>query len=230
MDVTQLNTATNPPDGAPCCIYCAQGPATTLDHVVPRCLFGTPPSPNLVTVPACDGCNGRKSTDDTFLRDYLTADLAGNDHPTAAAIFDSKVKRSIKRNQSELANVVRRGPMNRLSLRTPAGLYMGEAVEVPLPDGRIASILFQMARGLYFDSRKTALPQEIPYEVLRYSPDDWDRFASGPFKDKPAKILGDVFECAFICATEDPSITLWLMRFYRRLVFIIETGALVGGK
>lgn len=89
---------------------------------------------------------------------------------------------------------------------------------------------FQIARGLYFDSRKEKLPEGIPYEVLRRSPKDWDFLASEPFKDKPAKFLGDVFECAYICATEDPACTLWLMRFYRRIIFTLETGALVGEK
>lgn len=230
MDVTQFDNAMNPGDRASCCVYCGRSPATTSDHVVPRCLFATPPPPDLVTVPACDICNGKKGTDDTFLRDYLTADLAGHDHPTAKAIFNSKVRRSIRRNQSELAKVVRRGPKKRLPIRTPSGLFVGEAVQVPLPDGLVSSILFQMARGLYFDSRKTRLTHEIPYEVLRRSPDDWGNLTDGPFKDKPPKILGDVFECAFTYATEDPTITLWLMRFYRRIVFTVETGALVGEK
>lgn len=115
-----------------------------------------------------------------------------------------------------------------MSIRTPVGLYVGDAVQVRLPEGRVSSILFQMARGLYFDSQKRPLRQEIPYVALRYSPDAWGRLAAGPFKDGPAKILGDVFECVFRHATEDPSITLWLFRFYRRIVFTVETGALSG--
>jgi hypothetical protein len=222
-----LDKAPVQPDYESLCAYCGEVGPTTRDHVVPRCLFVHPFPKNLVTVPACQVCNGGKGGDDTFLRDYLTSDIVGYDHPTAGTLFGGKVTRAVRHNRSELARLVRQGPARRLALRSPAGLHLGEAIEVPLPDGRIASILFKMVRGLYFDSRKTRLVDEIPYEVLRHPPDAWTRFATA-FKDKAAKVLGDVFECAYMYGTEDPSITLWVMRFYRRIPFTIETGALVG--
>lgn len=131
------------------CTYCLN-PATEVDHPVPRCLFPTPPPPNLVTVPTCKDCNRRKGANDTFLRDFLTCDLEGYDHPHAKDLFEGKVTRSIGRNRSELAKIVRQRPKKPLLVRTPSGLIIGEAVEVILPDDRISSIIFSnSSRSLF---------------------------------------------------------------------------------
>ena len=51
------------------CVYCSIRPATTRDHVIPKCLFLHPYPDNihLVVAPACAYCNGAKSKDDEFL-------------------------------------------------------------------------------------------------------------------------------------------------------------------
>lgn len=55
---------------------------------------------------------------------------------------------------------------------------------------------------------------------------EWDNLVREVFHDKAAKVLGNVFACAFVHATEDPFTTLWLMGFYERMVFTIGTGRL----
>jgi hypothetical protein len=142
----------------------------------------------------------------------------------SAELFKGKVQRAVHRNQSQLAKLVQGSTPKRVEVRTPAGIYLGDAVQVPLPDGLVASILFQMARGLYFDRRKKQLPEDISFKVLRQRADTWVKLATGTFKGKARKTLDEVFECAFIYATEDPSVTCWIMRFYRRVVFTVETG------
>ena len=43
------------------CVYCWKNPATTDDHVIPRCLFIPPLPSNMPTVPACQECNARET-------------------------------------------------------------------------------------------------------------------------------------------------------------------------
>lgn len=47
------------------CVYCGK-PATTKDHVIPRCLLEKPFPPNLPTVPSCKPCNEAYSRDEQY--------------------------------------------------------------------------------------------------------------------------------------------------------------------
>jgi hypothetical protein len=178
-----------------------------------------------LTVPACGRCNATKAADDTFLRDYLTADAAGHEHPVAANLFAGKVSRSVARNQSELARLVQKATRVEVPLLTPAGLLVGKRYGVSLPDGRVSSILFRIMRGLYFKCRKVVFPPDTPYEVLRHPLSEWDIFVREVFHDKPITVLGNVFACTCMHATEDPFTAAWLMCFYERLVFTSRTDA-----
>jgi hypothetical protein len=189
---------------------------------VARCLFPTPPPKGLVTVPACGRCNAKKSRDDTFIRDLFTAQA--REHPVAKDIFDGPVTRAISRNQSELALLVKRSRVVKTPMRTPAGVIVGEAYGVPLPPGRLASILFQVGRGLYFDSRGVVFDPSVPHELLVHPSSEWNNLAGGVFRGHASKVLGDVFACSYMWATEDPFSTLWLLGFYETLVFTLSTG------
>ena len=79
-------------------------------------------------------------------------------------------------------------------------------------------------RGLYFKCRKVVFPPDTPYEVLRHPLSEWDIFVREVFHDRAPKVLGNVFACTYVCATEDPFTTTWLMGFYERVVFSISTG------
>jgi hypothetical protein len=47
------------------CVYCGR-PATTKDHVIPRCLLERPYPPNIPTVPSCRTCNEGYSADEEY--------------------------------------------------------------------------------------------------------------------------------------------------------------------
>ena len=74
----------------------------TREHVIPRCLFIQPYPVNLITVPGCDDCNGRKSADDDFLRDFFAVDVHSSNSPVAKTLFAGTVQRSLSRNSSHL--------------------------------------------------------------------------------------------------------------------------------
>jgi hypothetical protein len=94
------------------------------------------------------------------------------------------------------------------------GLGFGVGASAPramnLPEGRVNSILFRIRGALYFKSRKVVFPPDTPYDVLRHPLSEWDKLLREVFHDKAAKVLGNVFGCAFVHATEDPFTTLWL--------------------
>ena len=143
-----------------------------------------------MTVPACSPCNAAKAADDTFLRDFLTADAAGHEHPVAANLFAEKVRRSVARNQSELARLVQEATLVEAPSLRLLAYSSGSATASHCPEGRVTSILFRIMRGLYFKSRKVVFPPDTPYEVLRHPLSEWDNLVREVFHDKAAKVLG----------------------------------------
>lgn len=206
------------------CAYCGRRLATTRDHVVPQCLFIKPFPPNLITVPACSVCNGEKGRDDTFLRDLLSTDIAGNASPVANQLFETKVLRSRDRGSSEVAKTALALATAR-PLLTKGGIYITESMQAPLDPERVARIVSWIVRGLYFDSQKLRIPSSYRFEVLRYfawefqtlSNTLWQLNWHGP------RLLGNVFGARFARATEDPFVTIWLLCFYERVVFTVFT-------
>jgi hypothetical protein len=197
------------------CCYCGEIKVLTKDHVIPVCLFKQPYPANLITVPACSGCNSARSRNDDYLRDLITTDVYGNQSPIAKGIFEDKVLRSSRRNKSLMV----REFLSRASsepLYTEGGIYLGHFPSAPLDSDRIRSIFSTVAQGLYYDHRRQRIPSSYVFEVLRYHPWDfrnvWEAF--NKMRPNGPRILGDVFGCAYLSAEEDSPTTLWLMWFY----------------
>lgn len=206
------------------CVYCGEEKELTRDHVIPRSLF-TQPVPPLITVPACDACNGSKSRNDDYLRDLLTMDLYGSQHPTAQKLFEGKVLRSHRRNSSHIGrDIISKGRMQ--PLYTRAGIYLGDYPMCAIDPGRIDTIFTMIVRGLYYDARKQRIPDDYTFTLLRYDPWDFKRIWQKVQQDlhpNGPRILGDVFGCTFVSATEDPFSTWWLLAFYGGACFSVDT-------
>jgi hypothetical protein len=175
-------------------------------------------------VDACLPCNRLKGRSDEYLRDFLTLDFRGSRSPIAHEIFESKVRRSHRRNSSELI----RKAMQLVSIEplyTRAGVYLGHFPQTYVDDDRLSHALGMMVKGLFFDARKNRLPDDCRVTIVRHDP--WDYAAVIQAFDLPSKPssrrVGEVFRCAFRWATEDPRLTLWLLLFYGRVLFSATT-------
>jgi len=65
------------PSGKSLCVYCGVL-ADSKDHAPPKCLMLPPLPSNLITLPACEGCNNGFSFDENVVRAFIS--LVGN-HP-----------------------------------------------------------------------------------------------------------------------------------------------------
>lgn len=207
------------------CVYCGAASGRTRDHVIAQALFGAVLPKNLITVPACRECNDGKSRDDSLLRDYLVSDLLASEHPVAREILDMKVSRAIRRNQSELARIVRYSEVRRVPRLTPAGIYLGDAYAMELPKGTINSIIYRIVQGLYFHSRRELLPNNMTYELRRHPPSAWSGFQQTLLStSQPGSIVqGSVFRSMHQHLTDAPTVTIWCLMFYNAVVFSIAT-------
>ena len=77
------------------CIYCG-APASTRDHVPPRCLLEKPLPPDLMTVPSCQSCNTAYSHDEQYLQIVL-AQIGFEPHLMAKVEKGGVVDRALSR-------------------------------------------------------------------------------------------------------------------------------------
>jgi hypothetical protein len=206
------------------CVYCNERLATTRDHVLSKALFPTL-SDNMITVPVCFECNQAKSRDETLLRDMLVTDLNGYEHPAAQELFKGKVKRAIGRNQSELARAARSDAYRQFVFDSK-GLYLGDRLAVPVERGRIDGVLAMMVRGLLFHLTKQHIPQNYVFTAnlmdAAKSEETIKNFVLLPHQGSYS--WGDgVCECIFTQASDNPATTMWLLRFYRGVLFLVDT-------
>lgn len=61
------------------CYNCGTREGTTKDHIIPKTLIPSPRPTNLLTVAACQECNGSFSKDEQYLRDRLAAVIGNPD-------------------------------------------------------------------------------------------------------------------------------------------------------
>ena len=210
-----------PPGDAEICVYCGANPATTRDHVVPRCLFPGKLPDNVLTVKACRRCNQSKSHGEDYLRDYLVADIRASRSPAAQAVFRGKMLASVRRGSSRLAkDFLSNG--RTAPVVTRAGIFLGECVSAPVEAERITTVLTFMLKGLYYRILDKRLPDGCTVVVRTI---DW--LGIGPvwraLQDRPVYGYPGVFVCRFVYADEDNALTNWVFVFYDSVGVIIET-------
>jgi len=226
MASTMSNETTTDKAARALCAYCGIRKGTTRDHVVPRSLFPKPLPKFMVTVPACSACNAEKKCHDDYLRDYLTLDAEGSNHPTAQTIFNGQVKRAITRNRSELGRSLIRniqyGPRF-----TKQGIYRGHYHSFPIDGQRLIGAFSFIVRGLYYYKQRQRLPDSYQFEVARIEP--WGILeildALGQIGANGAYGLGDhgEFLCSFLYLAENPYVTYWLLNFYGSVFVTVST-------
>ena len=99
----------------PICVLCGARAGTTIDHVPPKALF-PPPRPKLITVPACEICNGSASEAEEKFRVYLSA-KSGIDTPNSIDFWKNGGLRTVRNNKKLLGELMSGTP---LFIRSPS--------------------------------------------------------------------------------------------------------------
>lgn len=212
-------------DQAELCAYCGIRPGTTDDHVVARNLFLPPRPDDMVTVPACDDCNGRKSMCDQYLRDMLVADIETYNHPRARRLLDGKAMRAFRSNRSRLAQAARTRARY-VPMHSPGGIYLGHAPSIPLEENIVNEAFQFIARGLHFKLTGKRMPADAQFEVSRVKSDQvqpavtdlMSRGANGPYR------IGEDFVCLQMHAGDDRGNSFWMLGFFDTIFITVAAG------
>lgn len=148
---------THKPTKEPLTCYRCQRPATSDEHVPPKCLFperrdtGGDYRRNLITVPSCDEHNMGKSQDDEFLMAALTG-IVGN-AGVAYTQLRTKLARALGRTHGALLDAVMSDREDLIAV-APNGTAMH--VLRGHPDmRRLIGCLENVARGIYYHEHGT---------------------------------------------------------------------------
>ena len=129
-------------------------PATTKEHVPPKCLFPEQKdlpkdSPslreNLITVPSCEIHNTQRARDDEYILYFLTMHIANNS--TAFKQFHTKILRSYQRNPALMKLITENG--EKVVTVDTYGKTMPSLQIMPDAD-RLNRCFDSIANGLYF--------------------------------------------------------------------------------
>ena len=214
------------------CAYCEERTKVTKDHVIPECLFDDDAEkpPNLITVKACARCNNvLKSGYDDDLRDILTTDIYGSRSPIAQKKLAGKVARSVQAGRADMIEMLlTQGRVE--PLMSLGGIYLGECVTCDLDEGRMSTILSTLVRGLYYHTDKRRIDSRYRFEIFRHYAWDfrdilqefarWNATGNSTIRTRE---LGDVFGYVGSANPHDPSETMWLLWFYRRVFYSVTT-------
>lgn len=213
------------------CIYCQSRPQETSDHVPPKGLFREPRPSNLITVPACRGCNSGFSGDDDYFLN-LALEWAASESGDGRGVAEKRL-RSMKRKEGRNVWKPFFAKVKPVEVYSPGGLYLAKSLEFALDTGRLIRSVNRMIRGLYFEFTKTPLPLGDYARSMLFShyveqhKDEPEATEFVQFISKlPGRVVGEnTFEVRY--AVLDPTLhsSFWYLEFFGRFAFVGVTGA-----
>ena len=210
------------------CIYCGE-PATTRDHVPPKCLVPEENRENLITVPACKKCNQSFSTDDEYFRNVVPLIRHVAENPEAQKLH-SAIRRSLERPQARGFQNAMQKNVKKVPLLTPSGIYYGEGKAMRGNFTRINRVVERVTRGLFYHHYKKPLPQDhivhsFSWETMNQTPEGINTtLASAKWlQGSPMHEAGSVVQYKFTSFINIPDCTYWGFTFFKTKYFQVFT-------
>jgi hypothetical protein len=203
------------------CAICGVREATTRDHVPPKAVFHRPLPTDLITVPACNRCNNEGSKYDEKLRVFVSL-WAGIDTPRTYSFWKNQALRTLVKNRKLNDQLVEK--TWKVDLRSPSGIYVGDAYAVGVPARSLDAAIERIVRGLYFHHFGEAIGSRgaVRVQPLRTLPPGFAEQIS----NWPAAWVGDkTFYYRFARTRGAPLESLWILLFYERFCVFGQTRA-----
>jgi len=185
-----------------------------------------------VRVPACERCNGQKSKDEGFVRDWLCSHADVDLSAVPQTVYDAFIRSANEHNNSAIANAARKH--GRYEPRfTESGLYADKGFSYPLDYKRIIRMFERVAQGLYYaagaeglrdNAQHPRLPRESQFEVWYVHHariEDQATFLSNRGAGGPISLGGGACDILFGAKQTDKYIvTRSMVMFYNRSVAV----------
>lgn len=204
------------------CVYCGNA-ATTRDHVPPKGIFLEPRPHNLITVPACNECNGGFSEDDEKFRNYVSFAVSADNKFSATneqrRLLDQSAMRGMRRSPKKAPAPA--GLVNILTQEGKRQLLTGK-----ISRDVIERVAARIVKAFYFHECRYIINLACEFEISLMDPFKSDVF--GLMRQMPMKggsIGGEeIFSYQFGIMIGNPDVSLWIFDFYRNLKIGVITG------
>jgi hypothetical protein len=208
------------------CVYCGVVGPITRDHVPPENLFPEPRPTNLITVPACEACNNGFKLDDEYFRLAIMTGIDGDALPRE---LDHSIK-AIKKLADPRKRLFAKKMLKAyrvVEVKSPAGLFLGQAGGLTVDGDRILRTVRRIVRGLFFHHAHRRLPPQNDvrafYVANRRFLEDADVAAIVNTMCAP-QILGNrVLAYRYSLTEGDDSGSAWLLQFFGGHTFLVLT-------
>jgi hypothetical protein len=204
------------------CVYCGSQGDLTTEHGPPKLVF-PPPRPNdLITVPACEACNGKGSKDAEYFRLCLSLNREGKASESVASLKPTVFKSLRRPEASGFASAL----ISNLE-KADDGFVLNVDMK------RIHAVVERTVRCLYYHETGRRIPEVNEVSIVcndflrQFSPEkisDFQRTFVRPLTElAPTIIGGDAFAFASI-HTNQEFVSIWGLLFYGYLPFVALTG------
>ncbi len=202
------------------CYVCGK-PATTRDHIPPKCIFpeskdipGTKYRDNPIIVPACVEHNCSRSSDDEYFAQVISVVWGNND--IAEKQFDTKILRSFNKEPTKSIKLAN----GWIDVEIEGGI---STKAIRLDDNRIKNVMTAIFQGLHFHEFSSSAKDEVA--ILPLFSTSGDNSVNSAVNSAVAQVIDsapfgeykganpDVFKYRYVKSPENTQ-TIWELTFY----------------
>ena len=197
------------------CYNCGQ-PATTKEHIPPKCLFPKGTRAQLITVPSCRDCNESMALDDQYFAAFLST--AATRSPASLDVWKQKVQPQLHREDFQGLFKRLAASSHLVSLPHKGGSI--EALLVEAETERLESVLRKIVRGLYCFHHGIPLPGSTVVKAY-WELEDW--LPEMALRLSHVVVDQDVFAYRYMLSQRDAGLSIWWLVFYRTFLGVGTT-------
>lgn len=193
------------------CVICGKNPSTGRDHIPPQSIFPKPRPNDLITIPACDQCNNKRSGLDEIFKVFIGL-IAGHG-PEGERLFRAQTSKTLEHNRKLSRQIA--STMREADVKTPGGLLFGTASVVLLDSNAYDTIIDRIIRGLHFHHTGHILDDRANIKVYwhRQLTKKMYEMANGWFT---GAVGGGQFVYKYAVFDEEPFGSVWILQFFNR--------------
>lgn len=202
------------------CVICGKKPATTDDHIPPKCLFPKPRPSDLITIPACLECNKSTETLDEEFRVFVNV-FVGKQTPESKLLWESQTLPTVQHNRKLLQKV--KSSFQPGYITSKGGIILGEA-DLVVWDDSPNQVIEKMIRGLYFYHFDEILADRAVIVVDQVKELTMEKVEC--VKSLSCNCIADgQFMYRYARANDEPLSSIWLLIFHKNLVIMGHTNS-----
>ena len=193
------------------CVICGKRPMTGRDHLPPQSAFPKPRPSDLITVPACDNCNNKRSGLDEEFK--VAIGLQAGHGEQGERLFCDQTSRTLSHNRRLMRELA--SAMREVKIRTPEGLMVGTASAVPLRSESYDTVINRIIRGLHWHHTGHILGDRVDIKI------NWYRNLTKKIYEMTNNwatgVVGDgQFIYKYAVFDEVPMASVWVLQFFGR--------------